>query len=395
VADDAAASVAVESLRPVVPLLAAGAAVGSLISDSGSAAENVVAVLAPLPFVAWGLWPRRVPGVALIAWTAVVSLLAMPSGSLESLLFLVCVAATIVGISERSRTVVIVAGACAAAIPVVVELLYDDGILYGVWVMGVLLPLVLSWGFRRQLELAGELSAARQALAHQAVLDEKQRIARDVHDLVGHGLAAVLLHVTGARHVLRRDIDAAEEALADAEAVGRRSLGELRRTLALLRTPDDAGQAHTPPVPDASDIAEVVDAARGTGVDAAFRLEGDAYRVDPIIGLSLHRVAEEALVNAQRHAPRAVTDVVLAVQDEAVVLTVESVGPLGADGDPPPASDAERPRYGLVGMRERMAAVGGELEAGPTPVGWLVRCRAPLVAEPPATPPTPATEPSS
>jgi signal transduction histidine kinase len=222
-------------------------------------------------------------------------------------------------------------------------------------------------------------------LARQAVLDEKRRVARDVHDLVGHGLAAVLLHVTGARHLLRRDIDEADQALADAEAVGRRSLGELRRTLTVLRVPDADGIV-LPPLPGAADIADAVHAARASGVDVCFTLEGDPRQVDPVVGLSLHRVAEEALANARRHAPRAVTDVVLTVEDDVVELSVVTSGPLDADTDTEAASDDDRPRYGLVGMQERMAAVGGEFEAGATPGGWAVRCRAPLTPTPSPAP---------
>jgi signal transduction histidine kinase len=120
-----------------------------------------------------------------------------------------------------------------------------------------------------------------------------------------------------------------------------------------------------------------VGVARRAGLDVDFTLEGDVGRIDPIVGLSLHRVADEALDNARRHAPRAATDVLLKVEDHAVVLVVESVGPLGAE-EGFPSRNADRPRYGVVGMRERMAAVGGNLEAGPTPTGWVVRCRAPL-----------------
>jgi signal transduction histidine kinase len=376
VADDPV-SIAVGAFRWVVPVLAGGAALAAILSDPGSPFESVVAVAAVLPFIIWALWPRRLYALALVPVVGIAELVAQKSGDLEPLMFLVCIAAAVIGISELSRVVVVIAGFGAAAIPFVVAEAYNDGILYAVWVLGVVLPLVLARGFRRQLQLADELSATRQALARQAVVEEKRSIARDVHDLVGHGLAAVLLHVTGARHILRRDIEAADEALADAEAVGHRSLVELRRTLSLLREPTEDAATAALPLPDAGDIAGAVRAARRAGLVVDLTLEGDVRRVDPIVGLSLHRVADEALNNARRHAPRAVTDVRLRVEDRAVVLVVESVGPLDADGGFPPV-EPNRPRYGVVGMRERMAAVGGDLEAGPTPTGWSVHCRAPI-----------------
>jgi signal transduction histidine kinase len=142
----------------------------------------------------------------------------------------------------------------------------------------------------------------------------------------------------------------------------------------------DGEDAAAPPLPSAGDLATVIDRARGAGLDVTLRIDGDVTGVDPVVGLSVHRVAEEALANALRHAPRAVTDVVLLVdgENDAVTLTVESVGPLQA----PDPADAERPRFGLIGMRERTAAVGGELEVGPTATGWAVRCRVPLAAVP-------------
>jgi signal transduction histidine kinase len=224
------------------------------------------------------------------------------------------------------------------------------------------------------MRMTAELADARQELAQQAAAAEKRRIARDVH-LVGHGLAAMMLHITGARHVLRRDPDEADRALADAEAVGRRSMEELRRTLHVLRAPDTEPVAE-PPLPDAADISAAVQSARAAGVAAEFRVVGDLGRIDPIVGLSLYRVAEEALENARRHAPGSVSEVVLTVEQNDVVLTVDSMGPI-PDGRP---EDPDRPHYGIVGMRERMAAIGGDLEAGRTATGWSVRCRAPLTS---------------
>ena len=105
----------------------------------------------------------------------------------------------------------------------------------GIWIMGIAFPWALGRLAARQSEMAIELDATRRDLAQQALLEERRRIARDVHDLVGHGLAAVMLQVTSARHVLHRDPAAAEEALRSAEDVGRRNMKELRRTVALLR----------------------------------------------------------------------------------------------------------------------------------------------------------------
>ena len=100
----------------------------------------------------------------------------------------------------------------------------------GIWSVAIVFIWVIGRAVVRQERLVVELEGTRHQLAQQALLTERRRIARDVHDFVGHGLAAVMLQVTSPRHVLRRDVDAAEEALRSAEEVGRRSMQELRRT---------------------------------------------------------------------------------------------------------------------------------------------------------------------
>ena len=178
-----------------------------------------------------------------------------------------------------------------------------DADLGGVWLLGIAFPWVVSRAVRRQMELAEQLDATRQELAEQALVAQRREIARDVHDLVGHGLAAMMLHVTGARHVLRRDPDAAEEALRAAEEQGRQSMRELRQTLTFLR--DDEGVAA--PVPTTRDISALVDNARAGGLAVELRVRGDLRGVDPGVGVAVYRIAQEALANAARHAPDART----------------------------------------------------------------------------------------
>ena len=156
--------------------------------------------------------------------------------------------------------------------------------------MGTIFPWVVGRAFARHGQVAAELEATRRELAEQALLAERRRIARDVHDFVGHGLAAVMLQVTSARHVLHRDLAAAEDALRSAEEVGRRSMQELRRTLTLLRRDDESGVA--PPLPTAAEIPELVDQARAGGLAVEFRTEGDLNRIPPGVGLAVYRIAQ-------------------------------------------------------------------------------------------------------
>jgi signal transduction histidine kinase len=181
-----------------------------------------------------------------------------------------------------------------------------------------------------------------------------------------------MLQVTSARHVLRRDPKAAEEALRSAEEVGRRSMQELRRTVALLRSDDEAGVAA--PVPTASEIPALIEQARAGGLAVELRTRGDLSRIPPSVGLALYRIAQEALANAARHAPRARTTLGLELANGRVELLAETSGPLVAQS----ASQRERPHYGLTGMQERATALGGEFAAGPTRDGWQVLCELPV-----------------
>jgi signal transduction histidine kinase len=185
-----------------------------------------------------------------------------------------------------------------------------------------------------------------------------------------------MLQVTSARHVLRRDPAAAEEALRSAEDVGRASMNELRRTVALLRSDDD--EAVLPPVPTASEIAALVDSARAGGLPVELRIRGDPAAIAPSVGLALYRIAQEALANAARHAPQARTVLGLELSDGDVSLVAETTGPVLA----PPDDEPHRSRYGLVGMRERATALGGEFSAGPTAGGWRVSCHLPVQTPP-------------
>src|SRR5262249_16310377 len=244
----------------------------------------------------------------------------------------------------------------------------------GIWIVGVAFPWVIGRTVHRQAQLAAALEATRRELAEQAMLEERRRIARDVHDFVGHGLAAVMLQVTSARHVLRRDPAAAEEALWSAEELGRRNMQELRRTVSQLRSEDEA--AEVAPLSFPTEIRAFADQARAGGLAVELQTHGDLPRISPGVGVALFRIAQEALANAARHAPGARTVLELEVADEEARLVAETHGPARAVK----VTEPERSGYGLIGMSERAAALGGEFAAGPTPTGWRVSCRLPLMA---------------
>jgi signal transduction histidine kinase len=149
---------------------------------------------------------------------------------------------------------------------------------------------------------------------------------------------------------------------------------ELRGTVALLRSDDEADLAA--PVPSASEIPTLVDETRAGGLSVELRVRGDLSRVPEGVGVALYRIAQEALANAARHAPRARTTLELELEHGEVRLVAQTASAPASFA----VTDPGRTRYGLVGMRERATALGGELEAGPTSDGWRVRARIPLGA---------------
>jgi signal transduction histidine kinase len=362
----------------VPPFAVAVAIVAAVADPSSSAAEVLIAALPPLALTVWA-WKPAVPLAALCVAVIVPVVVAQRSGALEPIMFEVSLLAFVIGRWSPSRVTAWTLGLVAVACPVIVGVVQDPSeVSVGVWIVGIAFPWIIARAVARQIELAAQLDATRRELAQQTLLEERRRIARDVHDFVGHGLAGMMLQVTSARHVLRRDPAAAEEALQSAEAVGRASMRELRRTVELLRAEGEAGA--TAPLPSALEIPALVDQARDGGLAVELRLRGDLARVAPNVGVALYRIAQEALANAARHAPHARTTLGVAVVDGGVTLVAETTGPLlgRVENDEP-----ERARYGVVGMRERSAALGGELTAGPTPTGWRVDCRLPVEAPEP------------
>jgi signal transduction histidine kinase len=364
-----------DQMRPLIPVFGLVVAIVAVVTDPSSAADLPLAALAAGAFVVWSYVPG-VPLPVLSLAVIVPVVVAQRGGQLEPLLFEASLLGFVVGRWASSREVAVALGLLVALSPVAASVIQDPSeIAVGIWILGVAFPWGLGRAAARQRALTAQLDATRRELAEQALLAERRRIARDVHDFVGHGLTAVMLQVTSARHVLRRDPAAAEEALRSAEDVGRRSMRELRRTVALLRSDDEAGVA--PPLPSASEIPALVDHARAGGLAVELRTRGDLSRIAPSVGVALYRISQEALANAARHAPHAHTVVGLEVAEGRASLLAETTGPTVAR----PAGEPERPRYGLVGMRERATALGGELTAGPTPAGWRVRCRLPLEAK--------------
>ena len=242
---------------------------------------------------------------------------------------------------------------------------------WGAWLAGTTLTVAFSLLIRHDRYLLRRLRLAQAGLAEQARAQERNRIARELHDVIGHTLTVSLLHVQSARLAVEHDPADAGHALAEAERLGRECLAEVRTAVGMLREDDAADRIS--PLPGAAGLPALVEQFRSAGADVTLTVEGDIAGLPATTGLAVYRIAQEALTNAAKHAPGAPTEVGLRVWGGEVTLTVDSrTGPGKA------ASTGAGPGLGVISMRERAESVGGSCEAGPGGRGWLVRARLPL-----------------
>ncbi|HET6685400.1 MAG TPA: histidine kinase, partial [Jiangellaceae bacterium] len=225
----------------------------------------------------------------------------------------------------------------------------------------------------------GRLEAVRQGAASE----ERLRIARDLHDLVGHGLSAVTVQSSAARMALDAgDSATARRALTAVESSSRAALREMRQLFGVLRTISDArtgddtdAGADNAPTPGLADIARLVENVRLGGVAVTSETTGDVLDVPPAVQLCAYRVVQEALTNAVKHAPGGIVTVRVVGSAQTLDVAVETTGgmPLGGHVD--------SGGFGLEGIRTRVAAAGGQTRIGPTSEGWLVAAELPVQPE--------------
>lgn len=252
----------------------------------------------------------------------------------------------------------------------------SDLVFTAVLVVG--LPVVAGATLRAHRERSAELAHLNARLADQAdrlasvaALEERARIAREMHDVVSHSVSLMVVQAGAARRMLDKDPDQSRQALLAVEEVGREALTELRRTLGVLR--DDAAPSVLTPQPGTEQIPEIVERAGAAGLDVVYAVQGEPRAIAPGAALALYRVAQEALTNAARHAAGARIRLTLSWEPDAVQVSIVDDG-----GQAVPAAAGSG--LGLVGMRERVTAYGGTLRTGPVAgaTGFEVRARLPV-----------------
>jgi signal transduction histidine kinase len=232
--------------------------------------------------------------------------------------------------------------------------------------------------YTARLEQTAELERARAEQARQAVAEERLRLARELHDVVAHSISVIAVQSGVGAHVAKTQPEEAAKALAAIEVTSRAALTELRRLLGVLRQEDEP-QGDLAPVPGLADLDSLLAEVAKAGLAVRLQVEGRPAQLPAGVDLSAYRIVQEALTNVVKHAGPARAQVAIRYRDHEVMVEVTDDG----RGAAAPTGDGRaRVGHGLIGMRERVAVFGGDLQTGPRPGGgFRVAARLPLAVE--------------
>ena len=219
-----------------------------------------------------------------------------------------------------------------------------------------------------------EAEHARAVAAERAAVEERARIASELHDVVAHSVSVMVVQSSGVRRVLREDQHRERDALLSVEQIGRQALTEMRRMLGVMRPGEEAPAALTPQ-PGLQHLDHLISQVVEAGLPVTLRVEGERPQLPPGVDLSAYRIVQEGLTNALKHAPGSNAEVIIRFLDNKVNLEIAD------DGKEVTVEDGLG--QGLVGMRERVALYGGTLEAGPREGGgYVLRAELPVEVAP-------------
>ncbi|GII94390.1 sensor histidine kinase [Sinosporangium siamense] len=241
-----------------------------------------------------------------------------------------------------------------------------------------LIPLVVGDNLRTR-RLAQAHAAEQEQIsaverARRELLEERARIAREMHDVVAHHMSVIAVQASSAPTRLGGVSAGAAREFDSIGSAARESLAEMRRLLGVLRSDDDSGPPRAP-LPGLGQLDALVETARRAGTPVETAMSGLPAALPGVTELAVYRIVQEALSNVLRHAPGAATRVALTGNGTLLRVVVENDPRPGGGGEPMGAG------HGLVGMRERADMLGGELLAGPTPKGgWRVEATVPVVS---------------
>ncbi|HEY8474990.1 MAG TPA: sensor histidine kinase [Natronosporangium sp.] len=307
---------------------------------------------------------RRWPLPTLAAVTLLIAgylLLGYPFG----LVFLPFAVAMYTVARHRSLTVAGIAAVAAFAVLLTHLLFSDEGTLGLAWGSAwVAVPLGIGATVRARQEVAAR---ARADLIRAHVDQERLRVAQEVHDIVGHGLAAIKMQADVALHVLAKKPEQAQTALDAISRTSAQALDELRATLAAVREP--AGDAGRSPTPSVTRLDELRRRMGEAGLQVKLRVTGQPRELPPAVDLTGYRIVQESLTNVLRHS--AATEVTVEIRYEEDALVVSAVNPITGEVRHP--GDGS----GIAGMRQRVVDLGGTFSAGPVDGRFEVTAKIP------------------
>ena len=258
---------------------------------------------------------------------------------------------------------------------------------WSAWLAASVLTFCLGMLLRHQFNLVEQLRATAQSeLASKARAEERNRIARDLHDVIAHTLTVSLLHVMSARLAVEHDPADASRSLAEAETavlLGIASPVRVRTAVGMLR--EDGDVEGLAPLPGMDGLPDLISRFQAAGVNVTLTTEGDVNRLPATVGLAVYRILQEALTNVVKHASGSAASVRLVMEPGTARLSVHSTGLPGSGSGP---------GHGLLSMRERAESLGGACTAGPDRRGWLVSATFPVTGsgQPSVTTPHPGEE---
>ena len=374
-------------------LVAAGLSTALFVFDNGPvggglprgtiAVGYVLALLHTLPLAA----RRRLPG-AVVA-ISVASGLAVAVLGVPPVVLGLAILVAVYSVAAYGGRWVALAGLAAAELgSVAVQLtpgrvqaptVVTNGlVIAAAWLLGYFVGVRRAYTAR--LEQTAELERARAELARRAVAEERLRLARELHDVVAHSISVIAVQSGVGAHVAKTQPEEAAKALAAIESTSRAALIELRRLLGVLRQEGEP-QGSLAPVPGLADLDALLAEGAKAGLGVRLQVEGTPSQLPAGVDLSAYRIVQEALTNVVKHAGPARAQVTIGYHDQDVTVEVTDNG---RGGTAPTGDGHARVGHGLIGMRERVAVFGGDLEAGPRPGGgFRVAARLPLAADQP------------
>jgi len=253
------------------------------------------------------------------------------------------------------------------------DLVFTSIVFGAAWLGGLALGVRLEEAAEAK-ERAERAEREREEQARSAVAEERQRIARELHDVVAHSVSVMTVQAGGVRRLLRDDQQRERAALEQIERTGREALAEMRRLLGILRQPTD--EPARAPQPGMASLGALIQQVREAGLPVDYRIRGEPRPLPPGIDVSAYRIVQEALTNALKYAGPARAEVMVSYGREVLQLEVVNDGAVEQAGDGDPG-------HGLVGMQERVALYGGKLEIGPFgDRGFAVRALLPVREQP-------------